>query len=295
MDAVNHTPVHEDEVSLAELLDVLRRYRWRIFWFALVCTVGGGIAAWVAPKTYKAVIVVSPVADGANGGQLGGLSSLISQFGGGLASLAGLATAGDTKRAESLTVLQSEALTERYIEQNNLLPVLYESKWDAQKEAWNVSDPRKVPTLWTANEYFKKTVRAVTTDNKTGIVTLSITWKDPKIAAKWANDLVAMTNDYLRRKAIDESQRNIAYLNEQATRTDLVVAKQAIYTILQTEINKEMLARGSEEYAFKILDPARPPERPSSPKPVLWIAIGLFGSLLLSLLVAIARVVWARA
>lgn len=295
MDAVNHTPTHEDEVSLSELLDVLRRYRWRIFWFVLVCTLGGGVAAWVVPKTYKATIVVSPVADGANGGQLGGLSSLISQFGGGLASLAGLTTAGDTKRAESLTVLQSEALTERYIEQNGLLPVLYESKWDAQKKAWNVRDPRKTPTLWTANEYFKKKVRAVTMDNKTGIVTLSIAWKDPKIAAKWANDLVALTNDYLRRKAIDESQRNIAYLNAQATRTDLVVAKQAIYTILQTEINKEMLARGSEEYAFKILDPARPPERPSSPKPVLWIAIGFFGGLLLSLLVAVARVVWARA
>lgn len=294
MDSLNMTPVRQDEISLAELLDVVRRWKWSILSFALVCTFAVGIVAGLMPKTYKAVIVISPVTDDARGAQLGGLGSLISEFGG-LASLAGLSMRSDTKRAESLTVLQSEALTERYIEQNNLLPILFESKWDAQKQAWNETDPRKIPTLWKANEYFKKKVRSITTDSKTGIVTLGIAWKDADVAAKWANELVAITNDYLRRKAIDESQRNIAYLNQQAAKTDVVQAKQAIYAILQTEINREMLARGSDEYAFKILDPARPPERPSSPKPVLWIAIAFFGSLLLALLAAFARVVWSRA
>jgi len=294
MDSLNMTPVRQDEISLAELLEVVRRWKWGILSFALVCTFAVGVVAWLMPKTYKAVIVISPVTDDARGAQLGGLGSLISEFGG-LASLAGLSMRGDTKRAESLTVLQSEALTERYIEQNNLLPVLFESKWDAQKQAWKETDPSKIPTLWKANEYFKKKVRSITSDSKTGIVTLGIAWKDAEVAAKWANELVSITNDYLRRKAIDESQRNIAYLNQQAAKTDVVQAKQAIYAILQTEINREMLARGSDEYAFKILDPARPPERPSSPKPLLWIAIAFFGSLLLALLAAFARVVWSRA
>jgi len=51
------------------------------------------------------------------------------------------------------------------------------------------------------------------TDPKTGLVTLSITWNDPNIAAKWANGLVRMANDYLRDQAIEESERNIAYLD----------------------------------------------------------------------------------
>jgi uncharacterized protein involved in exopolysaccharide biosynthesis len=295
VDSLNTAPVQHDELSLAELVEVLRRTKWRIFWFVLICTVGGTAAAFLIPKSYTAIIVISPVSNQESNGQLGALGSIVSQFGGGLASLAGLSALGDTKKAESVTVLQSEALTEKYIQQNNLLPILYKEKWDAQKKAWKETDPKKVPTLWKANEFFKKTIRKVSSDNKTGIVSLAITWKDPELAAKWANDLVSITNNYLRKKAIDESQRNIAYLNEQALRTDVVPAKQAIYVILQNEINKEMLARGSEEYAFRILDPARAPEKASSPQKILWLMGSFFGSLMLCLLAAFARVVWNRA
>ncbi len=55
------------------------------------------------------------------------LSSLATQFGG-LASLAGVSVSGDSRRSESVAVLQSEALTEQYIQANNLLPVLFREK-----------------------------------------------------------------------------------------------------------------------------------------------------------------------
>src|SRR5882757_8632770 len=106
---------------------------------------------------------------------------------------------------------------------------------------WAISDPEKIPTLWKANLDFKNKVRAVASDTKTGMVTLAITWKDPVTAAKWANDLVRMTNEFLRNKAIEQSEKNIAYLNEQAAKIDAVGVKQAIYSILQSELNKGML------------------------------------------------------
>ena len=55
-----------------------------------------------------------------SGGQMGGMSSVISQFGG-LASLAGIPPGQDAKRAETLAALESAALTERYIAQNDFL------------------------------------------------------------------------------------------------------------------------------------------------------------------------------
>jgi uncharacterized protein involved in exopolysaccharide biosynthesis len=123
---------------------------------------------------------------------------------------------------------------------------------------------------------------------------MTIAWTDPHIAAKWANDLVAITNDYLRKKAIEESERNIGFLNEQAAKTDVVTIKQAIYSILQSEINKEMLARGNDEYAFKILDPARAPERPSTP-PAWFLMLGaLVGSIGLSVMIAFVYVCWIK-
>jgi uncharacterized protein involved in exopolysaccharide biosynthesis len=151
------------------------------------------------------------------------------------------------------------------------------------------TDPEEIPTLWKANDLFKKKVRAVATDSKTGLVTLTITWTDPKIAAQWANDLVKSANNYLREKAIEQSERNIAYLNDQAAKTDAVGIRQAMYSILQVEINKAMLARGSEEYAFKVIDPATVPEKKTSPKRSLWLASGFAGGALLSIMFLLVR------
>lgn len=287
----NDKPFHVDELSLNEFVGALRRARWLILSLAVASILIAVVAVLVTPKTYTASTVLSPVTNTPGGGGFGRVDSLLSQFGG-LASLAGFSGLNDTSRSESLAVLQSEALTEAYVQKNDLLPILYARKWDAQRKQWTERNPRKVPTLWKANEDFTNKIRQLNIDSKTGLVTLRITWKDPQVAADWANGLVKMTNEYLRDKAIRESQRNIAYLNDQATKTDVVGVKQAIFTILQNEINKEMLARGSEEYALKVLDPAFAPEKPSSPKPVLWVSLALFGSLLLSLVLVFLRTAW---
>lgn len=293
MDSISVMPEERSELTLRELLATLRRGKWLAAGFVLAATAAAILLSWLTPTSYKATIIISPVLNTPGAGQLSGVTSLLSQFGGGLASLAGMSS-GDLRKAESLAVLESEALTEKYIHQNDLLPVLFRDEWDARNGRWLPMAPQKLPTLWKANEFFNKKVRLITTDPKTGLVRMTITWTDPQVAAKWANELVSLANDYLRRKAIDESDRNIAYLNEQATRTDVVPVKQAVYTLLQSEINKEMLARGSEEYAFKILDPAIAPERPFSPRPLLWTFIAIVGSLSLSVFVAFVRVAWLK-
>jgi uncharacterized protein involved in exopolysaccharide biosynthesis len=119
-------------------------------------------------------------------------------------------------------------------------------------------------------------------NNKTGLVSLSIKWKDPGLAAQWTNGLVKMTNDVLREKAISEAERNIAYLNDEVKKTTVVPVQQAVYSLMETEIKKQMLARGSPNYALKVIDPAITPEIRSSPTTLLWLAggfvLGLFGS-----------------
>jgi uncharacterized protein involved in exopolysaccharide biosynthesis len=282
----------ESEVTILSVVRRLWPKRWAIAGITLVFVVASGIAAWTLPKEYEAKITISPTSSPAGGGQLGGLGGLASQFGG-LASLAGISLGGEnSKKAESVAVLQSEALTERYIKENNLLPVIYEEKWDSSKSKWKTSNPKKIPTLWKANEYFKKNIRDVTTNTKTGLVTMSIKWKSAATAAKWANDLVAMTNEYMRSKAILEAERNIEYLKTEALKTNIVEAKQAIYSIMQNELNHEMLARGNEEYAFRIVDPAVEPEKEVFPIKIVWLLSGLFGGLLVSSLFFYLQMTW---
>ena len=192
-------------------------------------------------------------------------------------------------KAEAIATLQSEALTERYITENNLLPILYRRKWDAAAQAWKTNDPDERPTLWKANQYFDKHVRTVELNGKTGLITMTITWKDPKLAAQWANDLVKLTNQYMRDKAIREAERNIAYLQEQASKDNVVELRAAIYQLMESETKKEMLAKGSDEYGLKVIDPATVPEKMSYPQRALWISAGAALGLVIGTVVAVLR------
>lgn len=280
---IAHVPyrhARQSEVTIAEIIAVAWAGKYLVACLAIAFGVAAGITGWLLPREYEASTTLEAVAGNSGNGQLGTLGSLASQFGG-LASLAGISLSDDSKKAESVAVLQSEALTQQYIQQNNLLPILYAKEWDASRSRWRPVSPKHTPTLWTANRFFKKHVRSVTTDSKTGLVTLTIKWTDPKLAAQWANGLVKMTNDYLRDKAIRESEQHIAYLDEQASKTDLVGVKQVIYELLEQQINKMMMARGSDEYALRVIDPAFIAERPSSLGPLAWTLIGIFGGLVI--------------
>lgn len=293
MDSATVNQYSPEEISLQELLEAVSRLKWRIMVFVVACTVAAGALTWMTPRKYTATVTLAASLNDNTESKLGGLASLASQFGG-LGSLAGFSLPSETQKWESVAVLQSEQLTRRFIDQNHLLPVLFAKQWDARLGRWKTSDPKKIPTLWKANRYFKS-IRKVEMDNRTGLVTMTVTWKNPVEAAAWANGIAAMTNDYLRKKAIDKSERSIAYLTTEAEQTTVVEARTAIYTVMANEIDKAMLARGTEEYAFQILDPAYPPEKPSSLPFYAWMIIALAGSSILSLLGVFLLVAWKKA
>jgi hypothetical protein len=281
------------DVTFGELLRGIWDSKWVVLAVSLALALAAGLVAKVLPKEYQVAIVVSPVTEDSSGGKLGGLSSVLSEVGG-LSALGGLSLGGSSQKGEYVAVLQSEALTEDYIRSKGLLQVLYSKLWDPVTEKWTVSNVRKQPTVWKANQVFKKRIRTVIVDNRTGLVTMTIKWTDPIAAATWANDLVRLTNDYLRTKAIAESERHIAYLGEQASKTDVIGVKQAIYSILESEINKEMIARGREEYALRVIDPAFPPEMASSPIATLWAVVGMVGGLMICTVVVYVRLARKR-
>jgi uncharacterized protein involved in exopolysaccharide biosynthesis len=285
----------DDQISLGELLRILWAARWLILVVTALCIGAAAIATVLVPKKYDATVLLSPVTNQSGSGALGSLTSALSQMGGGLGSLVGLSVAGaGGMRAEEIATLQSVTLTERYIRDNDLLPILFKKKWDAAAKRWKVTDPDELPTLWKGNEYFRKNVRTVGESTKSGLVTMTITWTDPVLAATWANDIVKVTNDYLRDKAIDQSERNIAYLTAEAAKTNVVELRTAIYSDIENEIKKEMGARGAAEYALKVIDPAVPAEKQSSPMKALWIIGGAVAGIVLSVTISLIRGTAAR-
>jgi uncharacterized protein involved in exopolysaccharide biosynthesis len=272
--------------KLKSMVELLSRDRKLVIIVACIFTLAAGVGAYFQEKQYKGSVLVSVVSDDQHG--TGG--ALMSQVGA-LASLAGVSVGGQSQKFEAMALLQSRFLTEMFIQQNNLLPVLFPKLWDAKAGRWIADDPKKIPTLWKGDVAFKK-IRSVVQDPKTELVTVSVTWPDPVLAANWANGLVALTNKQSRDRVLTDSNRHIEWLRGQAEHTQLVPVEEALSNLMESEYKQAMLAGGNSEYALKVIDPAVVPETPSSIRRVFIVLGGFFGGLLVACFVVFLRASW---
>lgn len=277
-------PASEASNSTVDLFDLVSA-NWRNRWLiAGVAALFGGIAvgyALTATKWYRADVLLMPAAEqNIPAGLAGNLGSI--------ASLAGINLSGSNSSQEPVAVLQSKEFTEEFISDLKLLDTL-------QADSWMKWGRTREPDIRDAVEYFRKHVRTVSEDKKTGLITLSVEWKDPRTAAQWANILVSRLNDRMRGKALSEAERNVAYLQKEMTSTSIVPMQQVIGRQLESEMQKLMLARGNEEFSFKVLDRAQPPKKRSRPVRTQLVGIAMFlGAFAAAVYVSIRHVVRAR-
>ena len=245
----------EGDVNLRVAVARLWLKRW---WVLAASAALGAIAVGIAfllTPVYRATTVLVPAKYDSMAS--GSLSSALGQLGG-LASLAGLDLGGGgTQVEESLAVLRSRGFTERFIKDHDILRELFHKRWDSAQGRWK----GKVPTLADGARYFQKEVRSVSHDKKTDLVTVNIDWSERATAAKWANELVAQLNSEMRARAIASTNDSLRYLQKELDTTAAVDTRQAINRLMESQINQRMFANVTEEYAFRIVDRALPPER----------------------------------
>jgi uncharacterized protein involved in exopolysaccharide biosynthesis len=265
-DTSSDRPVHLDFFQICAV--VWNRKRMLVILTAFVM----GLAttyAFTAREQFRAEVLLKPADTRTNSGLSGQLGGL-----GGLASIAGI-NLGTNNSAEPLAVLTSREFTAAFIEDLNLLPVLFPRRWDAIAKGWKPSILSSPPDIRDAVRYFNKSVRAVQEEKKTGFITMSVEWSDPKIAADWANLLVDRLNERMRNRALTESALNVSYLKEELASSNLVALQQSIGRVLENELQKLMLAKATKEYSFKIIDHAQPPKWHSWPRRALIMGGGL--------------------
>lgn len=272
----------DDQVTLRDLILAVWSRRWLAVSVVAACTcIALGIAL-LLPPIYQAQTLLAPASESSTNSRL---SMLNSQFGG-IASIAGVSlNSGSPASQEAFAVLKSRSITNRFVEMNKLLPVLFADDWDPESQQWTSEKPK---TLWDAYALFDHKVRTATEDKKTGLVTLSIEWKDPVAAAAWTNELVALTNQTLRDRQIERSNRNLAYLKKQLEITNVSEVRQAIYRLVESEVKSVMLAQGDDEFAYRVLDPAVVPERKAKPHRLLIVVAGFLAGGVLAVLLALA-------
>lgn len=271
-----------DSVELSSILGRIKEKWLFVAAAAAIALAVAGAAAFLLPTTYSsAVVVISTTSDRSN------LSSALSSSLGSLASIAGLGTAaGDPAVEEALGVLTSREFLERFMAARGLV-----AKLDLRK-----SLSGRAPTPARGVKKFTDDILDVSRDKKTGLITITISWRDRVEAANWANDLVARLNVEMAARSTRAANDSVVYLEKEYVKTNVVETKEAIGRLLEAQIKQAMLAGVSREYAFRVVQRALPPDSDdiASPNRVLLLIAGPFIGALTAVIILVLRESWRR-
>jgi uncharacterized protein involved in exopolysaccharide biosynthesis len=137
--------------------------------------------------------------------------------------------------------------------------VLFSKNWDAGLKQWK--KPAQAPTPAQAYKYFTRDILAASEDRQSSLLTLRVDWSDRELAAAWANELVARLNAEMRARALKETGDSVMFLEAELRKTSLVGIQSAISRIIEAQINKQMLANVTHEYALRVVERAMVPDQ----------------------------------
>jgi uncharacterized protein involved in exopolysaccharide biosynthesis len=295
----HHLP-EDDEIDLAELWYAIWSGKLLIIAISGLFAISSIIYAINQPNIYQATTLLAPASEQ---GGASGLSKI-----GGLASLAGinLGGGGTDKTGLALEVLKSRVFLEKFINKHQLLvPLMAAENWNANTntlifnndiynattKTWvrEVEAPKQPqPSSWEAYIAFKS-ILSVTSDNETGMITLTTEHYSPEIATQWLLWLVSDINAAMRDQDKAEAQRSIDYLSTKLQETQLADMQTVFYQLIEQQTKTIMLAEVSLEYVLKTIDPANAPEEKAKPKRALIVVLGTMLGGILSVLIVIVR------
>ena len=290
---MNPAPAEFDNPESSDLGELIETLWARRLWIAsgtmLIALLTAG-AGFLMTPIYRASTVLVP-ADSDRSALGGALGSALGSLGG-FAALADIGI-GSTGAAteEALAVLLSRQFADEFIADRQLMPIIYASKWDTNAGRWKVP-PSDQPTAAKAFKIFDRQIRSVAQDKKTGLVTLQVDWKDPKLAAAWANELVQRLNVEMKRRALAQTGASIGYLEKELASTNVLETRSAINRLIETQINRRMVANISEQFAFRVVDRAVPADLDDMVRPkklVMILSGGCLGLLICCVFVLLTR------
>ena len=187
----------------------------------------------------------------------------------------------------NFAILRSRALTESFLQKSNFAAALKARRGLRARLGFP-------PRTYSRDDLFRvfdQHVRQMTVDNKTGFATVTIEWSDPELAAEWANSLVATANEKIRQQAITEADLTLKFLDAEMGTAQVFELRQAISSLMGSQMKSKMLATVRPDYAFTVIDPAvaSPPDRFTKPNRPLLTAAGAVVGLLVGLTLARRR------
>ncbi|GAB6077177.1 GumC family protein [Desulfurobacterium crinifex] len=232
----------EDEIDLYELWLTLKKRKKLVFGITGLFTAIALILCFILPPVYKTETSLMPL----GGKERGGLSSL-------LASLPVSLPVGGQSGLTVEAVLKSRTLKERIIKDLNLLPKLFPDKWDKENKKWILEGENDKPPTILDGANVLDTLISVSTDKKTGVITLSVEFKeDPELAYKIAEAALKEANNMLNEKAFTLAKKYRIYVGEQLAiaRKKLLEIEKIYEEFIKGKIKKVPLIFGKDALEY---------------------------------------------
>lgn len=296
---LQHDTQYDDEIDLRELFGALWAEKIKILAITTIFAVASLIYSLSIPNQYKATAILAPASDG------GGLSDTLGQLGG-LAIMAGMNIGGGESSESQIAqeIMRSWSFIEDFIVENDIAVEIYAAEgwskesnelkidqavYDSEEKEWLIENDSGVvgPSSWELFEEFTERL-AVSEDNKTGFVSVSIEYYSPQIAKQWLDLYISAINKNMQMREIEKVSNNISYLETQINKTSIAEMREVFYTLIAEQTKNKMVAEASPEYAFVAVSPSMVPEEKSQPLRILICALGtIFGGMLSLLLVSV--------
>ena len=283
----------EDEIDLYELWEKIWSHRKFITAFTLSLTIIAIVATLFMKNIYKSSAEILPIQQASNG------SSLMSRYSG-IASLVGvnLPTSGGSENIMAL--LKSRSLKKETIEKYHLLPIILYNSWDRKDKRWinkeGIIEKIKKAILGSGKKIFSKQeirmAKAIKTfskmidvseDKNLGTITVSVEYPNPVIAANLVKDLLSTLKNRMTKEAIEIARKRKKILENELDKTQDPTIQQKLYSLIAKQEETMVMAKVSEDFAFKVIDPPQIPIKKYKPKRKLIVIVSFIISLILSI------------
>jgi len=258
---------YEDEIDLADLLRVLLKRKKIILGLVFFGTLLTAVISLIMTPIYQSKAVIAPVQQQQG---LGGAGAM-------LAAQFGISMPPSGNVAELVSLLKSNVLREKVIKRLDLIGGFFKPE--------DLKDKTDLEKLWEALRYMEKAMK-VDFKTKDNIVEVSMEFKDPEMAKKIVDVMLEELQNHMSQEAKRVAETNRRYLEEALSSTSDPFIKSNIYNLIAQQIQQGMLAEAKENFAFKIIDPPKVPDKKVKPKRRVMVMVAfvttLFGGIFLA-------------
>ena len=242
----------EEEINILDYLRVLKKRKKLILYIFLVSIIFTAIINLFMTKIYRSDASFMPIESSR------GVSSSLMSAAESLPFLSGLGSRFSGSSATKLSnVLESRTLAENVIRSLNLDKIFFRKNWDSEKKKWKKNPP---PSMEKIVKRLKEMV-STSLDNKKGLLIVSVMYKDPKLAAKIANEYLSALQEFINKNTMTLAKKNRINLENQLRKTreellrteDLLAAFQQKKQIVALDKQTESVIKTSSELKARLV------------------------------------------